>query len=175
MLKIIGIAVVVVVGALLIYAASRPDTFRIERSANIKAQPEKVFAFINDFHQWVAWSPWERIDPALKRTYSGAASGTGTVYAWEGNSKIGAGRMEIMQAVASSRITIKLDFFKPFEGHNTAEFALERNGDATTITWAMFGPSPYLSKLMGLFFNMDSMIGGQFEQGLANLKSVAEK
>lgn len=174
MLKIIGIAVVVV-GALLIYAASRPDSFRIERSANIKAQPEKVFAFINDFHQWVAWSPWERIDPALKRTYSGAARGTGTVYAWEGNSKVGAGRMEIVQAVASSRITIKLDFIKPFEGHNTAEFALERNGAATTITWAMFGPSPYLSKLMGLFFNMDSMIGAQFEQGLANLKAVAEK
>lgn len=175
MLKLIGIAVVVALGALLVYAASRPDTFRIERSANIKAQPEKIFAFISDFHQWVAWSPWERIDPALKRTYSGAASGTGSVYAWEGNSKAGAGRMEMVQAIPSSRITIKLDFFKPLEAHNTAEFALEGSGGATIITWAMFGPSPYLSRLMGLFFNMDSMIGGQFEQGLANLKAVAEK
>ncbi|MBI3373304.1 MAG: SRPBCC family protein [Betaproteobacteria bacterium] len=175
MLKIIGIAVVFLVAAVLVFAATRPDAFRIERSASIKAPPETIFALVNDFHRWVSWSPWENLDPGLKRTYSGAASGTGTAYAWEGNSKVGAGRMEIMQAVPPSRITIKLDFLKPFEGHNTAEFTLERKGDETSVTWAMFGPSPYLSKLMGLFFSMDGMIGGQFEQGLTNLKALAEK
>ena len=175
MLIIIGIAVVVLVAAALIHAATRPDSFRIERAASIKASPEKIFAYINDLHQWVSWSPWEKIDPALKREYSGAASGKGAAYAWEGNSKVGAGRMEVMETVPSSKITIKLDFLKPFEGHNTAEFTLERKGDATTVTWAMYGPSPYLSKVMGLFFSMDGMIGGQFEQGLANLKSIAEK
>lgn len=175
MLKIIGIAVLVAVVGILIYAATRPDSFRIERTAGIKAPPEKIFALINDLHQWTAWSPWEKIDPALKRTYGGAASGKGATYAWEGNSKVGSGSMEIMETVPSSRITIKLDFAKPLEAHNTAEFRLERAGDATTVTWAMFGPSPYLSKVMGLVFSMESMVGGSFEQGLANLKAIAEK
>jgi uncharacterized protein YndB with AHSA1/START domain len=177
MLKIIGIAaivLVVVVGVLLIYAATRPDSFRTERSASIKAPPEKIFALLNDLHQWTGWSPWEKIDPALKRSYSGAPSGKGAAYAWEGNNKVGSGRMEIIESVPASRIAIKLDFLKPFEAHNTAEFKLERAGDSTTVTWAMFGPSPYVSKLMGIFFNMERMVGGQFEQGLANLKALSE-
>jgi len=177
MLKFFGIAaavLVVVVAALLVYAATRPDSFRIERSAVIKAPPEKIFALINDLHQWTAWSPWEGIDPALKRSYSGAPSGKGAAYAWEGNNKVGSGRMEILESVPASRIAIKLDFLKPFEAHNTAEFTLAPAGGGTTITWAMSGPSPYVSKVMGLVFNMDKMVGGQFEQGLANLKAKTE-
>jgi len=175
MLKIISIAVVVVLAGILIYAATRPDSFRIERSATIKAPPEKVFAQISDFKAWTAWSPWEKIDPALKRTYSGPQSGKGAAYAWEGNKDVGSGRMEITDAAPASKITIKLDFLKPFEAHNTAEFTITRQGDATSVNWAMYGPSPYVSKLMGLFFNMDRMVGGMFEQGLANLKSTTEK
>jgi uncharacterized protein YndB with AHSA1/START domain len=167
--------VAVAAAGVLIYAATRPDAFRIERSTSIQAPADKVFALINDFHQWVSWSPWEGIDPALKRTYSGAASGVGTAYAWEGNTKVGAGSMEITAATPPSRIVIKLDIRKPFEAHNTAEFTLAQKDGATQATWAMFGPSPYLSKLMGLFFSMDRMVGGQFEQGLAKLKAVAEK
>lgn len=174
-LVVIAAVLVVVVAAVLIYAATRPDSFRIERSASIKAPPEKIFALINDLHQWASWSPWEKIDPALKRTHGGAASGKGALYAWEGNNKVGSGSMEILESVPSSRITIKLDFIKPFEGHNSAEFKIERAGDSTTVTWAMFGPSPYLSKVMGLVFSMDKMIGGQFETGLANLKAITEK
>lgn len=175
MVKIIAIALVVLVAALLAYAATRPDSFRLERSATIQAPPGKVFALVNDFRQWTAWSPWENIDPALKRTYSGAASGAGTAYAWEGNNDVGAGRMEITDSVPPSRILIKLDFLKPFEAHNTAEFSFVQQGDATTVTWAMYGPSPFMAKLMGIFFSMDRMVGGQFEQGLAKLKALAEK
>jgi uncharacterized protein YndB with AHSA1/START domain len=174
MVKIILIVVAVAIIAPLVYAATRPDSFRIERSAVIQAPPEKVFSFINDFHRWTAWSPWENIDPQLKRTYSGAQSGKGAGYAWEGNSKVGSGSMEIAEA-APAKIVIRLDFLKPFEAHNTAEFTLAPGAQGeTTVNWAMFGPSPYVSKLMGVFFNMDRMVGGQFEQGLANLKTAAE-
>lgn len=175
MLKIVLLVVAVAIAAVLIYAATRPDSFRIERSATIKAPPEKIFAQVNELKAWTAWSPWEKIDPALKRTYSGTASGKGAAYAWEGNKDVGSGRMEITESALPSKITIKLDFLKPFEAHNTAEFTFVRQGDATIVTWAMFGPSPYLSKLIGLVFNMDRMVGGQFETGLANLKSIAEK
>jgi hypothetical protein len=174
MLKIVAIAAVVILAGILVYAATRPDSFRIERSAAIKAPPEKVFAQINDFKAWTAWSPWEKIDPALKRTYSGPQSGKGAAYAWEGNKDVGSGRMEITDAVPASKLTIKLDFFKPFEAHNTAEFTISRQGDATVVSWAMYGPSPYLSKLIGTFISMDRMIGGMFEQGLANLKKTSE-
>jgi uncharacterized protein YndB with AHSA1/START domain len=175
MIKMIAIAVVVLVGALLAYAATRPDSFRLERSATIQAPPDKVFALVNDFRQWTAWSPWENIDPALKRTYSGAASGVGSAYAWEGNKDVGTGRMEITESVPGAKIVIRLDFLKPFEAHNTAEFSFARQGEATTVTWAMYGPSPYLAKLMGIVFSMERMVGGQFETGLANLKAAAEK
>jgi len=173
MLIALGIVAAAIV-ALLAYAATRPDSFRIERSALIKAPPEKIFGLVNDLHQWTAWSPWEKIDPALKRSYSGPQSGKGAAYAWEGNNKVGSGRMEITDAASPSKVIIKLDFLKPFEAHNTADFAFARQGDATTVTWAMFGPSPFISKLMGTFFNMERMVGGQFEQGLANLKRISE-
>ena len=175
MFKTIVLPIIVVLASLLIFAATRPDTFLIQRGVSIKAPPEKVFAILSDFHRWEAWSPWEKLDPALKRTYSGTPSGTGTIYAWEGNSKVGAGRMEIVEALPPSVIIIKLDFLRPFEGHNIAEFTLQGQGDFTYVSWVMHGPSPYISKLIGIFMSMDSMVGKDFEAGLANLKNVAEK
>lgn len=127
---------------------------------------------INDFHRWTAWSPWEKLDPAMTRTYSGSPAGVGAVYEWAGSSKVGQGRMEILES-SPSRIKIKLDFVKPIEGHNIAEFTLEPQGSDTRVTWAMSGPSPFLSKLIGIFINMDTMIGKDFEQGLSNLRDAA--
>ncbi len=175
MIKFIAAIVIVTIAGLLLFAATKPDSFRIERSANINASPEKIFALITDFHTWTQWSPWENIDPNLKRSYAGPASGNGAVYAWTGNNDIGAGRMEILNTTSPSNVVIQLDFFKPFKAHNTAEFNLKRNGSMTEVTWAMYGPSPYLSKIMSLFFSMDKMIGGNFETGLANLKTIAER
>jgi hypothetical protein len=175
MIKIIAIAAVVLIAALLIFAATRPNDFRVQRSIDIKAAPDKVFAYINDFHRWGAWSPWEKVDPGMKRSYSGPDAGKGAGYAWDGNSKVGSGSMEIIDNTAPGKIVIKLDFAKPLEGHNTAEFTLDSQGGSTHVTWAMFGPSPFISKLMGVFFNMDRMIGGQFEIGLSNLKAAAEQ
>jgi uncharacterized protein YndB with AHSA1/START domain len=175
MLKTIAIVVVVLVGALLALAATKPDTFRVQRAASIKAPPEKIFPLISDLHSWGAWSPWEKLDPAMKRTHSGAASGKGAVYEWAGNGEVGAGRMEIVEASPPSAVKIKLDFLKPFEAHNFAEFTLEPKGDTTNVTWAMYGPNNYVSKLMSVFFSMDSMVGKRFESGLANLKAATEK
>ena len=166
---------IVLLAALFVFAATRPDTFRIQRTATIKAPPENIFVLFDDLHSWGAWSPWEKVDPALKRNYSGAPKGEGAVYEWQGNNKVGVGRMEITESSPTSRILIKLDFFKPFEAHNTAEFTLLAKGDTTEVTWAMYGPSPYISKLMGLLCRMDSMVGKQFEAGLTNLKTIAEK
>ena len=175
MIKTIIIVLVAVVAAILIFAATKPDSFRVERSTSIKAPPEKIFALINDFHKWGAWSPWEKLDSAMQRTFTGAPEGKGAAYAWEGSGKVGAGRMEIRESVPASKIVIKLDFIKPFEGHNTAEYTLAPKGDSTDVTWAMYGPTPFISKLVQVFFSMDSMIGKDFEAGLANLKALAEK
>ena len=175
MIKRIAIAVVALVGAVLIFAATKPDTFRIERSTLIKAPPERVFALIDDFHQWEKWSPWERIDPQLQRTYSGANSGKGAVYAWNGNKDVGAGRMEIVESTPPAKIVLTLDFSAPFEAHNLVQFSLDPQGDATKLTQAMYGPSPYVSKLMGIFFDMDKMVGDKYEEGLASIKALAEK
>ena len=175
MLKIILIVIAVLIAAVLGMAATKPDTFRVERATTIKAAPAKVFALINDFHQWSQWSPWEKLDPDLKRTFSGPDAGKGAVYSWEGNSKVGAGRMEITDPTPSSKILIKLDFIKPFEGHNVADFTLEPQGDSTQVTWAMYGPTPFVSKVMQVFISMDGLIGKDFAAGLANLKAAAEK
>jgi len=175
MIKTIAIVIVVVIAAILIFAATKPETFTVHRAASIKAPPEKIFAVLDDFHNWGVWSPWEKMDPDMKRTFSGAANGQGAVYEWQGNSKVGQGRMEITDATAPSQVTIKLDFIKPFEGHNVAEFVLQPSGDATNVTWTMRGPSPYIAKVMSVFCNMDSMIGKDFEAGLANLKAATEK
>ena len=174
MLTIVAVIAILVV-AVLIYAATRPDRFRIERSASIKAPPERIFSLLNSFHQWEAWSPWEKVDPAIKRTYSGAESGRGATYAWQGNKNIGEGCMEIIESTPNSRLAIKIDFLKPFEAHNTVEFTLEPQGDTTKVTHAMFGPTPFISKVMGLFFNMEKMVGPKFEEGLASVKAIAEK
>ena len=175
MLKIIAIAVVVLVGGILLFATSRPDSFRVERSTTIKAPPEKIFPLISDLKAWAAWSPYEKKDPAMKRTFGTVTAGKGAVYEWDGNKNVGKGRMEITDAASPSKIVIKLDFLEPFEGHNTAEFTMDGKGGTTTVTWAMYGPTNFVSKLMGVFFNMDKMIGADFEAGLANLKSITEK
>jgi uncharacterized protein YndB with AHSA1/START domain len=175
MLKTIAIILVIAILALLAFAATRPDSFRVQRQTSITAPPDKIFALVNDFHNWASWSPWEKLDPEMKRSFSGTPSGKGTVYEWAGTGKVGAGRMEILDAPPPSKVVIKLDFLKPFEGHNTAEFTLQPQGDATQLTWVMYGPAPFISKLMGVFFNMDKLIGADFETGLANLKRVAEK
>ena len=172
--KIIVLAVVVIVAGVLIYAWTRPDSFRVQRSASIKAPPAKIAALIDDFHAWTQWSPWEKRDPNLKRTYGATAKGKGATYAWEGNKNVGSGSMEILEA-SPQKVLVKLDFLKPFEAHNTAEFTLVPTGDATNVTWAMYGPSPFVSKLMGVFMNFDNMIGKDFEAGLASLKAAAEK
>ena len=175
MLIIIAIIITVAIIMALILAAAKPDSFRIERSINIKALPEKIFPLIIDFHHMNTWSAWEKIDPAMKRSFSGAESGKGAMYAWDGNKEIGQGSMEILEATASSKVLIKIDFYKPFEAHNTVEFTLLPHGETTTVTQAMYGPSPYIAKLMSLVFSMDKMVGSKFEEGLASLKAAAEK
>ena len=174
-LAIVAIILVIAIVVVLILASTKPDSFRIRRSLPIKAAPETLFALINDFHRWGTWSPWETKDSSMKRTFSGAPSGTGAVYAWDGNKNVGSGRMEILDSAAASKIVIKLDFFKPFEGHNTAEFTLLPQADATTVEWVMYGPAPFMSKVMQVFMSFDAMIGKDFEQGLANLKKATEQ
>ena len=175
MFKKILMAVVAVIAAVLIFAATKPDIFRVQRAADIKAPPEKIFAIINDFKRWDAWSPWEKKDPAMKRTFGATTDGKGAVYAWEGNKDVGQGRMEIAESVPPSKVTLKLDFLKPFEAHNIVEFTLVPQGDSTNVTWAMQGPTPYFAKIIHVFMDMDSMVGKDFETGLANLKAIAEK
>jgi uncharacterized protein YndB with AHSA1/START domain len=173
-IAIIAIVLAIAIAIVLILAAAKPDTFSVQRGVAMKAPPERIFALINDFHQWGSWSPWEAKDPAMQRSFSGAESGRGAVYAWDGNKNVGSGRMEILDASTPSKIIIKLDFFKPFEGHNTAEFTMLPQGDATSVTWVMHGPARFMSKLMQVFLNLDTMIGKDFEAGLANLKRLTE-
>ncbi len=171
----IAVIIAIAIAVVLILAATKPDTLRVQRATSIRAPAGKIFPMINDFQQWRGWSPYEDRDPALKRTYSGTESGEGAVYAWDGNKNVGSGRMEILEASVPSKIIIKLDFFKPFEGHNTAEFTMLPQGDVTNLTWTMHGPAVFMSKLMQVFMNLDHMIGRDFEVGLANLKKLAEK
>jgi len=178
MLEIAGMIALVIIVALvvmLIYASTRPDTFRLERSASVNAPPEKVFPLINDYKNWALWSPYENKDPAMKRTFSGAPAGRGAVYEWDGNKNVGTGRMEIVDTAPPNKIIIKLDFLKPFEGHNVAEFTMEPQDASTNVTWAMHGPVPFIGKILHLCFNMDKMIGNDFAAGLAKLKIAAEK
>jgi len=155
-------------------AARRPDTMRIVRSATIDAPPERIYPLLEDFRGWEAWSPFEKLDPAMRRTYSGAPSGKGAAYAWEGGGKAGAGTMEIVEAAAPSRVAIDLRFTRPFKARNTTELTLEPRGGSTLVTWAMEGPTPFMTKVMCVFVDMDRMIGRDFETGLASLKAIAE-
>ncbi|MEP7383291.1 MAG: SRPBCC family protein [Gemmatimonadota bacterium] len=174
MLTILGILVGLIAVVLLV-ALLKPATFRIERFITMAAQASKVFPLINDFHNWGAWSPWERLDPDLKRTYSGAANGAGAIYEWEGTPKVGTGRMEILHASAPNEARIQLDFYKPFEAHNIAEFTLQPDGDGTRVTWAMYGPNPFMMKVVKVFMNMERVVGKDFERGLQNMKGLAER
>ena len=173
-IAIIAIILAIAIAVVLLLALTKPNTFAVQRAISIKAPAEKIFALINDFHQWGTWSPYENKDPGMKRTYSGAESGKGAVYAWDGNNNVGSGRMEILDASAPSKIQIKLDFFTPFEGHNTAEFTMLPQGDGTILTWLMYGPAPLMAKIMHVFMNIDNMVGRDFEIGLANLKKLTE-
>src|ERR1700754_1331347 len=159
MFKYIAIALVVIVAGILIAAATRPDNFRVERAIRISAPAEKIFHYVNDFHQWGVWSPWEKLDPAMKRNYAGSLTGNGAIYEWQGNGKVGQGRMEILDATEPQHVIIKLDFIQPIEGHNRATFNFLPAGTDTEVVWSMDGPSPYISKVMGLIFNMDRLIG----------------
>lgn len=174
MIKKIGIAVVVILAAILGLAATKPDTFTVQRVATIKAPPEKIMPLISDFHNWTKWSPWEHLDPAMQRTFAGPASGKGAIYTWKGNSDVGEGRMEITDLAAPNKVIIKLDFIDPFESSNVTEFTLAPQGDSTTVTWNMTGPMPFISKIMSVFASMDGMIGPDFEKGLGKMKTVAE-
>lgn len=160
------------IAVILLIAATRPSTFRVERSATVAAPPETVFAHVDDFRAWRAWSPWEGLDPDMKRTYEGAERGAGAVYTWDGNKKAGAGRMEIVEAVPAERIVIKLDFTRPFSANNRTEFAFAPSGEGTHVTWTMTGGSPFMFRVIGVFMSMDKMIGRDFDRGLANLDRV---
>lgn len=175
MIKKIAITIAVLIAGVLIFAATKPDTFRVQRAASIKAPPDKVFALINDFKRWDAWSPWEKKDPAMKRTFGAVTSGKGATYAWDGNKDVGQGSMEIVESGAPGKIALRLDFVKPFEAHNLVTFTLEPKGDITSVTWAMEGPTPYFAKIIHVFLDMDGMVGKDFEAGLASLKAIAEK
>ncbi len=178
-LMYIAVALAILIAIVVVLAAMRPNTFRVQRSIDINAPADKIFPLINDYRNWGAWSPYEHIDPAMQRTFSGAPSGKGSIYEWRGNKNIGHGRMEILDTAPPSKVVIKLDFFSPFEAHNMAEFTMQPKGSAThvttNVTWAMHGPVPFMAKIIHMFMNMDRMVGGQFQQGLVSMKAVAEK
>ena len=168
------VIVVLAIVAVLAYAATRPDTFRIQRTIAIKSPPEKIFPLLDDLHAHSSWSPFEK-DPKMKRTHSGAPKGKGAVYEWEGNRQVGSGRIAITDTVPNSKVMLKLDMFRPFTAHNVVEFTLVPNGSGTNVSWAMQGPQPFMAKLMSTFINCDKMVGSQFEEGLAKLKAIAER
>lgn len=170
--------VLIVVAAILVLLvaviATRPDDLQIARSATVSAPAPVIFAQVNDFHNWDAWSPWAKLDPAMKTVFSGPATGTGAGYSWVGNSKVGEGRMTITESRPSDLVRIKLEFLKPFAATNQAEFTFKPQGNQTTVTWSMSGKKNFVTKAMGLVMSMDKMLGGQFEKGLQQMKSVAE-
>lgn len=175
MLRIALIVFVLAVAGVLLYAGTRPDDFGVHRTASIRAAPDRIYPLIADFRQRPAWSPYEAKDPAMKRTLGSVAAGPGATYAWDGNKEVGQGDMTITAVEAARHVSIRLNFVKPFAATNQVDFVLEPQGDSTRVTWDMRGPAPYVSKLMGLFFDMDRMIGRDFELGLANLKAAAER
>ncbi len=177
MLKIIGIVAgvaVLAIIALLVYAATLPHTFQGQRTQRINASPEKVFPLINNMHGMNTWNPFAEADPDIKITYTGPESGKGARYEWTGNSKVGQGSIEIIDVATPSRVALRLDILKPIEGHNTVVFTLAPNGSGTDVTWAMTGERPFIGKVMDAVFNMDRMVGGEFERGLAKLRTIAE-
>ena len=177
MLEIARIVLAVVAAIVIVFViivALRPAQFRIERSTTIAAPPATVFAQVNDFHNWNAWSPWAKLDPAMKETYDGPDKGVGAKYAWEGNNKVGQGRMTILESNPHSLIRTKLEFLKPFACTNTGEFFFNPQGNETRVIWAMTGENTFMGKAFGLVMNMDKLIGADFEKGLASMKALAE-
>jgi hypothetical protein len=172
----LSVAGVVVAGiaVILILAAMKPDNFRFQRTATIKAPPEKIMPLLADLRRHREWSPWEQKDPDMKRVYSGAPSGRGAIYEWDGNNNIGSGRMEIMETTRT-KIVYDMLFLKPWEAHNTAEIVMVPNGDTTAITWAMYGPNPFFGRIVHTLMDVDKMVGVEFATGLANLKNLTEK
>lgn len=167
--------IVAVLGALVVLISRRPDKFQVARSATIRAPAHVVYGHINDLHNWEAWSPWARLDPDAKNSFDGAPLGPGASLAWDGNSKVGAGRMTIIDSKPDELVHLRLDFTRPFAATSMAEFALAEDGDRTNVTWTMTGTNNFMSKAMSLFMDCDKMVGGQFEQGLANLKAISER
>lgn len=171
----LAIALVVVVAALLVYAATKADTFRVQRSTGINAPAERIFPLIANLKSMNTWNPFVDPDPAIKIAYGGPESGKGAAHTWSGNSKVGEGRIEVTDAVPSSRIAMRLDMLKPMKAHNAVEFTLQPDGGGTAVTWAMSGRQPFMARLMTIFIDCDRMVGGQFEKGLASLKAIAER
>ncbi len=174
MLKIVLISFAVIVIVFVVVVALQPSEFRIVRSATIAAPAPAVFAQVNDFHNWQAWSPWAKIDPAAKATFEGPSAGAGALFRWAGNKEIGEGSMTITESRPSDLITIKLEFLKPLAATNTAQFTFNPAGNQTAVTWSMEGRNNFIAKAVCLFMNMDKMVGGQFERGLASMKAVVE-
>lgn len=172
-LGILAVILIAIIGFCAV-VAMQPSEFKITRSATVNAPPEKVFEQVNDFHKWDAWSPWAKLDPAMKTTYSGSQSGQGASYAWTGNDQVGEGKMTIAESHPNEHIKIDLEFIKPWQSKNTTEFMFKPEGDKTNVTWTMTGQNNFAAKAVGLFMNMDKMIGGDFEKGLAQMKAVAE-
>jgi uncharacterized protein YndB with AHSA1/START domain len=175
MLRKILLGVAILLAAVLVIAAFQPDEFSLERRTTINAAPDSVYAHINDFHRWDAWSPWAKLDPTMTTTYGGPPSGVGSVYEWKGNSDVGSGRMTITEATPPSKVVIALDFLEPIEANNITTFTLTPNGTGTDVSWQMAGKSNYLSKLMTTFVSMEKMVGPDFEKGLSQLKAAVEQ
>lgn len=173
LLWVLGV-LVVAIGGLCAFAATKPDQMAISRTINVSATPDKVYPLIANFHNWRSWSPWEKLDPNLERSYSGAEDGVGAHYSWKGNKKVGSGEMTIVEATSPSRVLIKLHFIAPWETTNSTEFTIKTAGTQTEVGWHMRGPSPFMVKVMGVVFNMDKAIGKDFESGLAAMKTAAE-
>jgi hypothetical protein len=171
---IVGIFLLAV-ALLVVVIATRPNEFRVARTVTMAAPAGKIFPYVNDFHQWQAWSPYDKRDPDMKRTYDGAPAGVGAVYGWNGDNNVGEGRSTIVESKESERILIQLEFMRPFAGTNMAEFTFQPSGSGTAVTWALDGKYNFMTKAMGLVMSMDKMIGGDFEQGLASLKAIVEK
>ena len=173
LLGIVGV-IVLAIGCILAIAATKPSRFTIQRSTRIAAPAEAIFPLLNDFHAWNRWSPWETLDPAMTRSHSGAPSGKGAVYEWEGNNKVGKGRMEISESMPPTKVVLDLQFITPWEARNVTEFRLEPNAEGTHVVWAMSGQHNFTAKVMAVFMNMDTLVGKDFEKGLATIKQVAE-
>jgi uncharacterized protein YndB with AHSA1/START domain len=154
---------------------SDSDTYTVQRSTTVQAPPGRLFEQVEDFHRWPAWSPWEGLDPAIQRTFGGPVKGVGSTYAWSGNRKAGQGRMEIIDTDEPTRVVVALDFLKPFKSSSVATFTFAPEGDGTRVTWTMAGPRTLCLKIMGLFTSMDRLVGKDFENGLARLKTIAEQ